>query len=64
MPRANIYITRMIQQEMIDTLRACHDVEVSPHDRALTRDELLQQVRGRDAVILSLIHISEPTRPY
>ena len=54
MPRANIYITRMIQQEMIDTLRASHDVEVSPHDRALTREELLQQVRGRDAVISML----------
>jgi glyoxylate reductase len=54
MPRANVYITRMIQQEMIDTLRSCHDVEVSPHDRALTRDELLQQVRGRDAVISML----------
>ncbi len=54
MPRANIYITRMIQQEMIDTLRSSHDVEVSPHDRALNRDELLQQVRGRDAVISML----------
>ena len=54
MPRANVYITRMIQQEMIDLLRTCHDVEVSPHDRALTRDELLQQVRGRDAVISML----------
>ena len=54
MPRANVYITRMIQQEMIDTLRASHDVEVSPHDRALTRAELLQQVRGRDAVISML----------
>ncbi|MEI6472766.1 MAG: D-glycerate dehydrogenase, partial [Holophagaceae bacterium] len=48
------YITRMIQQEMIDTLRSSHDVEVSPHDRALTREELLQQVRGRDAVISML----------
>ena len=54
MPRANVYITRMIQQEMIDTLRTSHDVEVSPHDRALTRAELLQQVRGRDAVISML----------
>ncbi|MFZ4513875.1 MAG: 2-hydroxyacid dehydrogenase [Geothrix sp.] len=54
MPRANVYITRMIQQEMIDTLRSSHDVEVSPHDRALTREELLQQVRGRDAVISML----------
>jgi glyoxylate reductase len=35
-------------------LRQFHDVEVNPYDRALTRDELLQQVRGRDAVITLL----------
>ena len=38
MARSNIYITRMIPQQNIDALRAVHDVEVSPHDRALTRD--------------------------
>lgn len=54
MSRSNVYVTRMIPQETIDTLRQFHDVEVNPHDRALTRDELLQQVRGRDAVITLL----------
>jgi lactate dehydrogenase-like 2-hydroxyacid dehydrogenase len=49
--KSNVYITRMIPQETIDFLRQFHDVEVNPHDRALTREELLQQVRGRDAVI-------------
>jgi len=51
---ANVYITRMIPQEIIDSLRASHTVEVNPEDRALTREELLRQVRGRDAVITLL----------
>jgi lactate dehydrogenase-like 2-hydroxyacid dehydrogenase len=54
MSKANVYVTRMIPQETIDALRQFHDVEVNPHDRALSRDELLQQVRGRDAVITLL----------
>lgn len=54
MKRSNIYLTRMIPQENIDALRQHHDVEVNPHDRALTPEELLQAVRGRDAVITLL----------
>ena len=54
MSRSNVYVTRMIPQETIDTLRQFHDIEVNPHDRALTRTELLQLVRGRDAVITLL----------
>jgi glyoxylate reductase len=44
----------MISQQNIDALRAVHNVEVNPHDRALTREELLKAVRGRDAVITLL----------
>jgi glyoxylate reductase len=54
MPRSSVYVTRMIPQEAIDTLRKVHDVDVNPHDRALSPDELLQAVRGRDAVITLL----------
>ena len=54
MSKANIYVTRMIPQETIDHLRQFHHVEVNPHDRALTRSELLEAVRGRDAVITLL----------
>jgi lactate dehydrogenase-like 2-hydroxyacid dehydrogenase len=54
MSKSKVYVTRMIPQETIDALRQYHDVEVNPHDRALTREELLQQVRGRDAVITLL----------
>jgi lactate dehydrogenase-like 2-hydroxyacid dehydrogenase len=49
--RFNVYVTRRIPQENLDTLGRWHEVEVNPHDRALTREELLRQVRGRDAVI-------------
>lgn len=54
MSRLNVYVTRMIAQESIDALRQFHDVEVNPHDRALTRAELLAAVQGRDAVITLL----------
>ncbi|PLZ03766.1 D-glycerate dehydrogenase [Burkholderia sp. WAC0059] len=54
MPRSNVYVTRMIPQETIDQLRQFHDVEVNPHDRALTRAELLAAVKGRDAVVTLL----------
>lgn len=51
MARANVYITRMIPQETIDELKKLHDVEVNELDRALTREELLKAVKGRDAII-------------
>lgn len=51
MAKSSIYVTRMIPQQTIDTLREHYDVEVNPHDRALTREELLQAVRGRNAII-------------
>lgn len=54
MHRSNIYVTRMIPQQTIDNLLQCHEVEVNPHDRALTRKELLEAVKGRDAVITLL----------
>lgn len=54
MNRFNVYVARKIPQQTIDDLRQFHDVEVNPRDRALTRDELLRAVQGRDAVITLL----------
>lgn len=51
MNRPNVYITRMIPRENIDALAEHFDVEVNPLDRALTRAELIEKVRGRDAVV-------------
>jgi lactate dehydrogenase-like 2-hydroxyacid dehydrogenase len=54
MTRKSVYITRGIPDETIATLREHFDVDVNPDDRALTREELLQSVRGRDAVVTLL----------
>ncbi len=51
MSKASVYITRGIPQETIDALRTHYEVDVNPDDRALTRDELLRNVKGRDAVV-------------
>ena len=45
----NIYVTRLIPEEGLVMLReAFGDIEVNPHDRVLTRDELLAAVKGRE----------------
>jgi glyoxylate reductase len=54
MAKKSVYVTRAIPEQTIDTLRERFDVNVNPHDRALTRDELLQAVRGRDALVTLL----------
>ena len=52
---ANVYVTREIPRPGLDILAdACSRVEVNPHDRVLTRGELLDAVRGRDAVLCLL----------
>jgi glyoxylate reductase len=51
MKRPSVYVTRMIPQENLEELQRHFEVEVNPDDRALTRDELKQKVRGRDAVL-------------
>lgn len=53
----NVYVTRMIPAEVIDSLRQHCDVEVNPENRPLTRDELLINVRGRDAVITQVTDV-------
>lgn len=54
MAKKRVYVTRAIPDETIATLREHFDVDVNPDDRALTREELLQSVRGRDAVVTLL----------
>ena len=51
---AKVYVTRRIPQAGIDMLAEKYEVEVSPHDRPLTRDELLSAVDGADAVVTLL----------
>jgi glyoxylate reductase len=51
MAKPSVYVTRRIPQEGIDLLEAACQVEVNPHDRALTREELLGKIKDRDGVI-------------
>jgi len=51
MKKASVYVTRMIPQENIDELQKHFDVDVNPEDRALTKPELKQKAKGRDAII-------------
>ena len=50
-----VYVTRMIPQAGIEVLRdAGLDVEINPHDRPLTREELLRVVPQAEAVLCLL----------
>lgn len=51
----NVYVTRKIPEAGLDLLReACGTVAVNPQDRVLTREELVEAVRGRDGVLCLL----------
>lgn len=51
----NVFITRQIPEEGVNILKKfCQTVELNPHDRSLTYDELLEQVKGRDAILTML----------
>jgi glyoxylate reductase len=51
MDKKKIYITRRIPDEAIKLLQEHFHVEINPQDRVLTREELLQSVKGKDAVL-------------
>lgn len=51
----SVFITRKIPEEGVKILKTvCQKVEVNPHDRPLTYDELLKEAKGRDAIITML----------
>ncbi len=51
MSKKKVYVTREIPALCIDELRSHFDVEVNPDDRPLSRAELKEKVKGRDAVL-------------
>lgn len=53
-PMPRITVTRRLPEAALERLRAAGDCWVSPHDRPLTRAELLEAVRGADAVVCLL----------
>ena len=52
--RWKVYVTRPIPEAGPDMLRAICDVEVNPRDEVLSDEELLEKVKGRDAVLCLL----------
>lgn len=54
MNKKKVYITRAIPKPAIDLLKEHFEVEVNMEDRVLTKEELLQKVRGRDGVLCLL----------
>jgi len=54
MDKKKVYITRRIPDEAIKVLEKHFDVEINPRDRVLFKGELLEKVKGRDAVLCLL----------
>ncbi len=52
--KPKVYVTRMVPQAGIDLLKKECDVEVNPEDRPLKRNELLQNIQGKDGVLCLL----------
>lgn len=50
----NVYVTRKLPGDNLDKLRAATNVTVYPHDRNISREELLEAVQGQDALISML----------
>lgn len=51
MDKKKVYITRRIPDEAIELLQEHFDVEINSQDRVLLREELLEKVKGMDAVL-------------
>lgn len=51
MDKKKVYITRRIPDEAIELLEEHFDVEINPEDRVLLKEELLEKVKGKDAVL-------------
>ncbi len=51
----NVFVTRMIPQPGIDILqKQCDRVDINPEDRVLSKEELIDGVKGRDGVLCLL----------
>ncbi len=50
----NVFVTRKLPGSGLDRLRKAARVTVYPHDRNISKEELLREVNGRDALISML----------
>ncbi|HHS12767.1 MAG TPA: D-glycerate dehydrogenase [bacterium] len=54
-PEIRVFVTRALPEPALHYLRARYgQVDINPHDRPLTRDELLEAVKNRDGVLCLL----------
>lgn len=51
MSKWNVYVTRLLPEIAIDLLKEYCNVEINQEDRVLTKEELLKNVQGKDAII-------------
>ena len=49
-----IFVTRKIPEPGLDLLRKEHELEINPHDRVLTKEEIIKGVRGKDGLLCLL----------
>lgn len=54
MAKNKVYVTRMLEASVMELLRQHFEVEVNTEDRPLTRQELLANVQGKDAILCML----------
>ncbi len=54
MAKPTVFVSRIIPQEGIDLLKKECDVTVNPQDRVLSKQELIEQMRGKDALLCLL----------
>jgi glyoxylate reductase len=52
--KPTIYVTRRLPQPALDRLAEVFDVSVNPDDRVLAKDEIIRNVKGRDALLCLL----------
>ena len=52
--RPTVFVSRAIPQEGIEVLKKECDVVVSPHDRVLSKQELIEGMKGKDALLCLL----------
>ncbi len=62
-----IFVTRAIPKPGLEILQRNHQVEINPHDRILSKEEILQGLKGKDGLLCLLtdtidkeILVSEP----
>jgi len=49
-----VFVTRKIPEQGLDLLRKEFEVEINPHNRVLTKEEIIDGVKGKDGLLCLL----------